>query len=318
MVSITALLVSSVPFVAAADIKTAFKEHCIAYGVEATDHFFENFVLNDEFINSHNENGQHSFRLGHNQFSHLNFEEFREKFLTNKIPEKEEGRKILRAGEGKKAADSVDWSKTDAVTGVKDQGECGSCWSFSATGAMEGAYYIKYGTPISFSEQQLIECFRGDCGGSFMDSAFAYIADNGLTTEEEYPYASLDGQSGDCQGFTPVDGTKSLTFTDVDNDEDALAVAVTQQPVSVAVDAHVNWQFYESGVMTNVTDTWLNHGVLAVGYGVDDDGTHFWKIKNEWNSSWGEEGYIRILKDVNQTGGPCGITKGPASFPNLA
>jgi len=207
------------------------------------------------------------------------------------------------------------------VTAVKDQGQCGSCWAFSTTGGMEGAYYFKNQQQVSFSEQQLVSCDTesGDmgCSGGLMDNAFGYIKTAGLCSEDDYSYVSGQGQVPACDSScTPVDGTVGITFTDVTNSEAALARAVSQQTISVAVDADSNWQLYSGGIMTEVGGTQLDHGVLAVGYG-EEDGQAFWKIKNSWAEGWGESGYIRISKDVNQEGGPCGITMS-ASYPTLA
>jgi C1A family cysteine protease len=275
------------------------------------------FAANSEIIEKHN-SGDSSYKLGHNQFSHLSFEEFSEMYLSEPMPRKESSR-YINAFEGVKAADSVDWSTTDSVTAVKDQGSCGSCWAFSTTGGVEGAYVAKYGNQVSFSEQQLVSCdTNGDqgCNGGLMDNAFAWIATNGLCAEADYPYTSGGGTTGTCKsGCTAVAGTAGLTFTDVANTEEALAAAVSQQPVSVAVDADVHWQLYKSGIMTSVSGTSLDHGVLAVGYGTDN-GDNYWKIKNSWAEAWGESGYIRISKDINQRNGPCGITSS-ASYPTL-
>jgi C1A family cysteine protease len=290
-----------------------------ANGAEFTERL-SIFAANSDLIEAHNA-GSSTYELGHNAFSHLSFEEFEAMYLSKPAP-RTEGSRMINGFEGVKAADDVDWASTDFVTAVKDQGSCGSCWAFSTTGGMEGAYFLKYGSQVVFSEQQLVACDTtyGDmgCNGGLMDNAFQYIAVNGLATEASYPYASGSGSSPACQAFTAVDGTTGITYTDITNSEDALAAAVTQQPISVAVDADVHWQLYKSGVMSSVSGTSLDHGVLAVGYGVDaTTGESYWKIKNSWAAAWGEEGYIRISKDINQRNGPCGITSA-ASYPVLA
>jgi len=307
-----------------AHYESKFANHCATHSLDfSTDEDYSAalraFKENSDLIETHN-SGNHGYELGHNKFSHLSFDEFAATYLSEPVPRKESSR-FVNAFEGIRADDAVDWATTDMVTAVKDQGSCGSCWAFSTTGGMEGAYYLKNQQQVSFSEQQLVSCDTesGDmgCNGGLMDNAFGYIKTAGLCSEADYPYTSGGGSAPSCENScTPVAGTTGITFTDVANSESALAAAVSQQPISVAVDADFHWQLYKSGIMTHVSGTQLDHGVLAVGYG-EDGGQAFWKVKNSWAEGWGESGFIRISKDVDQTNGPCGITSS-ASYPTLA
>lgn len=221
--------------------------------------------------------------------------------------------------EGYLLPDSVDWRSKGAVTAVKDQGQCGSCWSFSTTGALEGAYFIKYNDLQVFSEQQLVSCDTIDsgCNGGWMDNTFMWVKGNGgITTEDAYPYTSGTTMvSGTCgtSGYTNNANVAPQSYTDVTSSVTALMSAVTQQPVSIAIDADdVSFQTYNSGVLTASCGQNLDHGVLVVGYGTED-GTPYWLVKNSWGPTWGDEGYIKIERsDANL----CGVLSAP-SYPNL-
>jgi C1A family cysteine protease len=296
-------------------------------------HFLQNFANNDDMIESHNAKGL-SFTLGHNKFSHMNHEEWLayvrlglDLSTTEKAPFTHTAPKDVSA-----LPSSVDWTTvTGIVTPVKDQGNCGSCWSFSATGALEGAYAQKYSQSSSwsgFSEQELVSCNTvtdHGCNGGLMDRAFSYVErNNGLCSEADYPYTSgTTGQDGTCKESSCTKDSKLniASHTDVQtNSDNALMSALAQQPVSVAIQANQPvFQMYKSGVLTGDCGANLDHGVLAVGYGTYTDGTDYYKVKNSWGPSWGMNGYVLLARggNYNNGKGQCGILSGPPSYPNM-
>jgi cathepsin L len=290
-------------------------------------HMLSNFANNDDVIELHNANADNTYQLGHNQYSHMSFDEFKSyvRLGLNTPALETVAANVLEANQNFTALPtSVDWTTKGVVTGVKDQGNCGSCWSFSATGALEGAYKIKYGTLISFSEQNLVSCDTIDsaCNGGLMDNAFTWTKSNGgLCTESGYPYTSgSTGQKGTCLTTCSKNtGVAPKSFTDVaKNSDSALMTALVQQPVSVAIQANQPaFQLYKSGVLTGTCGSNLDHGVLTVGYGTWTDGTDYYKVKNSWGTSWGMSGYILIQRGNPQRCGECGILCGPPSYPNL-
>jgi len=216
---------------------------------------------------------------------------------------------------GAPLADAVDWVAKGAVTPPKNQGQCGSCWAFSTTGSLEGAWQIATGKLVSLSEQQLVDCDKdgnSGCSGGDMDTAYKFLENQTTCTEASYPYASKDGKqclAPNCKVGIPKGGITG--YKDVPQDDtNALMEAVAQQPVSVAIEAdQMAFQMYQKGIITKECGAKLDHGVLIVGYGTEN-GTDYWKVKNSWGASWGEGGYVRIERGVPKAG-ECGIKSEP-------
>ncbi|XP_027759430.1 cathepsin L1-like isoform X2 [Empidonax traillii] len=263
--------------------------------------------------------GKHSYRLAMNHFGDLTNEEFN-RLLNGFTPaQHEELRPVFRASATLKTPASVDWRAKGYVTPVKNQGLCGSCWAFSATGALEGLMFKRTGKLVVLSEQNLIDCTRQlgnhGCRGGHMDRAFQYVRDNGgLNSESFYPYTGMDNS---CCRYNPRDKAANCSgFGRVaQGSEEALAQAVaTVGPVSVAVDAS-SFRFYSSGIFgCGSGNRSTNHAMLAVGYGTARVGGHnlsYWILKNSWAKTWGEQGYMTLLKDA---GNQCGVAN-QASYP---
>jgi len=272
---------------------------------------------------AHNADTTQTFTMGVNQFSDLSNDEFRALYASGLKGISARPRTAYLGEhkyEGEALADSLDWSTKGAVTPVKDQGQCGSCWAFSTTGSLEGASQISSGQLKSMSEQQLVDCSGSygnqGCNGGLMDDGFDYAEANPIATEASYPYTAKDGS---CHSsFTTalpkgaVTGYKDVTANSVD----AMMSALQLGPVSIALDGGgSSFQGYKSGVLTGNCGSQLDHGVLAVGYGTLD-GTDYWKVKNSWGTSWGMQGYILLTRDTGtfKKSGECGMLSEP-SYP---
>lgn len=264
-----------------------------------------------------------SWTMALNQFADLTSDEFSAKYIGGFRSAPTQKSYELSHLRDDSIPASVDWTTKGAVTPVKNQGQCGSCWAFSTTGSVEGVTFITTGTLVSLSEQQLVDCSGSygnqGCNGGLMDNAFQYIiANGGLCSEASYPYT---GQDGTCQSSSCTSAAKITGYKDVPQDSDsAFMSAIAQQPVSVAVEAdQLAFQFYSGGVMTGTCGTNLDHGVLAVGYG-SDSGSDFYKVKNSWGASWGMNGYILLGRgsSYNSGQGQCGILMQPSYPTNSA
>ncbi|KAF8793251.1 procathepsin L-like [Argiope bruennichi] len=301
--------------------ETFKKTYGKTYKAEEEEMRRKTFEKNFRKISEHNqryEQGLHSFHLGFNEFADMVLEEFA-KMVNGYISSETEAPIPFVVPSNFNAPDSVDWRNQGAVTEVKNQGQCGSCYSFSATGALEGQHKLRRGKLVSLSEQNIIDCSHREgndgCDGGDMDASFQYVMLNGgLDSEKSYPYKAKVGK---CNYKRKNSETMCLGYSDVTpRDEDTLKIAVAMVgPISVAIDAsHDSFQLYQGGIYNepNCSSTYLDHGVLAVGYG-SEDGNDYWLVKNSWGTGWGENGYIKMSRNKNNQ---CGIAT-EASFPVL-
>lgn len=289
---------------------------------------FEIFKENVISIFQHNLEKKENYTMGINQFTDLTSTEFQKNVIhggfigATASSLRGKSKCSQYSYQQIKVPSSIDWRELGAVTPVKDQGQCGSCWSFSATGAMEGAWSIATGNLVSLSEEQLVDCSKRygnlGCNGGVMDNAFQYAIDNGMCVEADYPYSASTGSSGSCQSTCDPEVTVKDCADVPANNQLALKEAVSFGPVSIAIEADTRiFQSYSSGVITSSScGTDLDHGVLIVGYGTESEtGVDYWLVKNSWSSSWGDDGYVKIERsDSTNDIGICGIAAQP-SFP---
>ena len=336
------------------------RQHKIVIENNNEDHVYSNWVENHKYIVEMNSRNL-TYKLGHNEFSGMNSQEFKEHFVLSNhytgfidnikkirkdvnevrcivdcIHEDENNiekitcvKGCLNEKELLGAPESVNWVEKGAVTPVKNQGQCGSCWSFSTTGALEGAYFIKNKKLLSFSEQELVDCDNlknggkdHGCNGGLMDNAFKWIEKNGgLCLEKDYQYVSGETKTAETcqQSCSQVEGSVIVDYCDVpaSSDEDMM-YALSKQPVSVAIQAdQKDFQLYKSGVFTGECGTKLDHGVLLVGYGSEENGDYY-LLKNSWGETWGDDGYIKLGRgsEFNSGNGQCGVLM-QGSYPEV-
>lgn len=294
--------------------------------LEVRYHYFKNTLFT---IANHNLDKNQTFQMGINQFSDLSPEEFQLKYLggfqkSNSSVTAAACSKFTGTP-GKILPNAVDWTTLGKTTAVKDQGYCGSCWSFSAAEAIESAWAIRKGQLLTLSEQQLVDCSKKygnmGCNGGLMDSAFHYVMDNGLCLESAYPYTSgKSSTAGTCQTTCVPAVTISGCADTTPNNQITLKEAVSLGPVSIAIQADSKiFQSYTSGIITGTScGQTLDHGVVITGYGTgtpQENNVMYWKVRNSWSASWGEAGYVRIERsEKTNDAGTCGIAMQP-SFP---
>ena len=286
-----------------------YTDHIKTYNKVFSYDNFDVFKSNIKEIDNINNNEKFTFNVEMNQMGDNKYT--MEPFIINEYDE-------YYKPPDMDVPDEVDWRKNNTVTDVKNQGRCGSCWAFSTTGSVEGIIAIKEGKLYNISEQQLVDCSitNNGCSGGTMDNAYQYIINNGLCSEKNYSYEGVDDvcRSDNCTSIVNISSYKNLHPS-----EKVLKQVVAQQPVSVAIQADLtSFKFYSGGIYNdpNCGDE-LDHGVLVVGYGIDDElNMEYWIVKNSWGKEWGENGYIRILRGSNKEYGLCGISNMP-SIPEI-
>jgi C1A family cysteine protease len=293
---------------------TAFmKKFNKKYPAEEVFSRYNTYRKNVEMIASHDAEKE-GWTMAVNEFADMTWEEFSAQYKGYNHRQNAYARsQNEHVVSGKAAPTSLDWRTKGAVTPVKDQGQCGSCWAFSTIAATEGAHQIATGKLLSLAEQQLVDCAGAEgnqgCNGGLMDNGFEYIIKNGgIGAEDSYPYTAADGT---CKTVTSVATLSS--YKDVaKGDENALEDALQVGPLSIAIEADQSgFQFYSGGVFAGTCGKQLDHGVTLVGYGTDSTSNQdYWIVKNSWGASWGDSGYIKLVRGQDQ----CGVADA-ASYP---
>merc|ERR1711988_693635 len=274
-----------------------------AYHPSELEHRQSIFEANLQKISQHNAEfaaGEHQWFMAVNQFADATSEEFAAIRAT--IPHSASDLPIAQHVKTQKNPDSMDWRTKGAVTNVKNQGGCGSCWAFSATETVESHYIIASGNKLELAPQTYVNCVQnpkhcggtGGCEGATMELAFNLTITDGIALESDLPYRATDEK---CTSYKAAVKATGYVKNEV-NSADALETALaTKGPVSVTVAAGA-WQLYGGGVFHGCSkglfgqgDNTLDHGVQAVGYT-----SEYWIVRNSWGPAWGEKGFIRISR----------------------
>ncbi|KAK9877570.1 hypothetical protein WA026_018674 [Henosepilachna vigintioctopunctata] len=280
---------------------------------------FSVFRENMWYVKQLNEHEQGTATYGPTQFADMTRKEFSKRlgYRADLRSENEIGFQQAKIPDIN-LPDSFDWRDKNAVTEVKNQGSCGSCWAFSVTGNIEGQYAIKTNQLLEFSEQELVDCDKVDegCNGGLMDNAYRQIEKlGGLEEEKDYPYDGRDEKCHFKKSLARVQLSGAVNISS--NETDMAKWLLKNGPISIAINANA-MQFYVGGVshpwkfLCNPKN--LDHGVLIVGYGVHTypkfkKSLPYWIVKNSWGDSWGEQGYYRVYRGD----GTCGVNQTPSS-----
>jgi cathepsin L len=288
-------------------------QHGKTYRPDEETERFAIFQRNLDFVQKFNSEG-HSHTVGMNRFGDLTNEEYRKLYLAAPV-----NINYTPVEEAVESVPAIDWRTKGYVTAVKDQGQCGSCYSFSTTGAVEGAFFKKTGKLVSSSEQNIVDCsskYGNDgCNGGLMTNSYQYIiASKGIDTEASYPYTAKQGKK--CKFSSSNVGATISSFVNITTgSESALQqAAATIGPIAIAIDAsQQSFQLYQSGVYIEpaCSSTQLDHGVLIVGMGTDSKNGDYYIVKNSWAASWGNQGYLWMAANRNNQ---CGVAT-MASYP---
>jgi len=320
-VQLVFVLVAFFAFVSCKDLRQEFKKWTQEYekvykNKSEMEHRFNMFKKNYNKIELWNELGTYGeATFGLNQFSDLAPQEFKNTYASCYKSSKTKGGINVDSSttvSRQNVPASFDWRTEGAVTGVKNQGQCGSCWSFSTTGTVEGALFIATKNLVGLSEQNLVDCGNitnnDGCDGGRVDWGVQYIVQNhGIDTESSYPYT---GEDGSCKYSAANIGAVATGWNQTaTGDEEALKVAVaTIGPIGVAIAVDDAFANYASGVFVDTScpndPDDLGHAVLVVGYGTSTNGTDYWIVKNSWGATWGNQGYILMARNHNNM---CGI-----------
>jgi len=270
----------------------------------------ETFARADAWIRNVNSNPESTYTAGHNRFSDMTEDEKRVLFALKDLPKPpvDDLEYVVDDEEPNALPTSWDWRTQGAVTPVKDQGQCGSCWAFSSIEAIESAWIIKGNSMTIMSEQELVDCSSSTgnqgCNGGWYFWSYEWLANNYTMTEADYPYTSgTTGTETACAYNASKGVTKVASYGRTLGTSKNLT-RIQQQPVNVAVAAGNNvFMYYTGGIITTTSGcpTSIDHAIVAVGWGVDN-GTQYYIVRNSWGTDWGENGYVRI-----QTSGGVGV-----------